>query len=167
MTKSADMATLLDSNSKVPGADIASGSVTVSTISATGTPSASTFLRGDGSWNAPAGGVTSLTAGSGITVSASTGAVTVSQDFYTGTTVNNTSYPIGSYIGVTTIQADTNVNVSKTIYSPPSAGGPIFDLVSLGTGSAALTGTWRSRGKVMDRTVGCDVVKSYVFQRTA
>ena len=56
MTKSADMATLLDSNSKVPGADIASGSVTVSTISATGTPSASTFLRGDGSWQAAGGG---------------------------------------------------------------------------------------------------------------
>lgn len=46
MTKSADLATLLDSTSKIPVAD----------LSATGTPSASTFLRGDGSWQAAGGG---------------------------------------------------------------------------------------------------------------
>lgn len=50
--------------------------VPVASINATGTPSSTTFLRGDGTWNAPAGGVTSATAGTGMSVSASTGAVT-------------------------------------------------------------------------------------------
>lgn len=36
--------------------------VTVDKINATGTPSASTFLRGDGSWNTPGGGVAELLA---------------------------------------------------------------------------------------------------------
>jgi hypothetical protein len=40
MTKSADMAMLLDSTSKIPIAD----------LSASGTPSASTYLRGDNTW---------------------------------------------------------------------------------------------------------------------
>lgn len=49
MTKSADMATLLNSASKVPVAD----------LSATGTPSAATFLRGDGAWQAAGGQIQS------------------------------------------------------------------------------------------------------------
>jgi hypothetical protein len=36
--------------------DLANSAVTVAKISATGTPSSTTFLRGDGSWTAPAGG---------------------------------------------------------------------------------------------------------------
>jgi hypothetical protein len=56
MTKSADMATLLDSSSKIPGTDIAGTSLPVASINASGTPSASTFLRGDGSWQAAGGG---------------------------------------------------------------------------------------------------------------
>jgi len=35
---------------------IANGTVTVAQISATGVASSTTFLRGDGSWNTPAGG---------------------------------------------------------------------------------------------------------------
>ena len=49
---------------------------------------------------ATGGGVTSLTAGNGITVSASTGAVTVNQDIYTGSSATNTSYPIGTVIAI-------------------------------------------------------------------
>lgn len=37
---------------------VASGAVTVSNISATGTPSSSTYLRGDGAWNAISAGPT-------------------------------------------------------------------------------------------------------------
>ena len=163
MTKSADLATLLDSNSKVPGADIASGSVTVGTISATGTPSASTFLRGDGSWNAPAGGVTSLAAGNGITVSGSTGAVTVSQDIYTGTTVANATYPIGSYVFVHDVASagPYTVNSTLTIWSP-GANAFRFGSASTGGSSVALTGTWRVRGNNSTSGDG-----QFLAQRTA
>jgi len=162
MTKSADMATLLDSNSKVPGADIAGTSLPVASINATGTPSASTFLRGDGSWQAPAGGVTSLAAGNGITVSASTGAVTVSQDIYTGSTANNTSFPIGTVLSVQ--RTGTAVNgTTVTIYvanSVPSG----YDFSS-GGGKSALSGTWRARGQNAS-SAGCNEYY-YLYQRTA
>ena len=42
----------------VTGAKIANSTVTVGKISATGTPSSSTYLRGDGTWSTPAGGGT-------------------------------------------------------------------------------------------------------------
>jgi hypothetical protein len=42
--------------SALNGADLTAASVTVAKISATGTPSATTYLRGDGSWSTPAGG---------------------------------------------------------------------------------------------------------------
>jgi hypothetical protein len=43
-------------DSAVTTAKIANANVTVAKLSATGTPSSTTFLRGDGSWTAPAGG---------------------------------------------------------------------------------------------------------------
>ena len=39
---------------RIPSAGIDSGGVGISNLSATGTPSSSTFLRGDNTWNAPA-----------------------------------------------------------------------------------------------------------------
>lgn len=60
-------------------ADLANSSVTVAKISATGTPSSTTFLRGDGSWQTAGGGVTSL--------NGQTGAIT-----------NTDLYAIGSYV---------------------------------------------------------------------
>lgn len=41
---------------KIPSAGIESGGVGISNLSATGTPSASTFLRGDNTWAAAGGG---------------------------------------------------------------------------------------------------------------
>lgn len=49
---------------------VANGAITTTKISATGTPSVSTFLRGDGTWATVSGGsgtVTSITAGAGLT----------------------------------------------------------------------------------------------------
>jgi hypothetical protein len=49
---------------------VANGAITMTKISATGTPSASTYLRGDGTWSTVSGGsgtVTSITAGTGLT----------------------------------------------------------------------------------------------------
>jgi hypothetical protein len=108
----------------------------------------------------PAGGVTSLTAGNGITVSASTGAVTVSQDIYTGSTQLNTSYPIGTTVNaldqdgcVTTFQ-----NTSRALYV--QSGNAFFAFRTTGTpAGSALTGTWRARGQSQGNY--------YIFQRTA
>jgi hypothetical protein len=48
---------------------VANGAITMTKISATGTPSATTYLRGDGTWASVSGGsgtVTSITAGAGL-----------------------------------------------------------------------------------------------------
>jgi hypothetical protein len=134
----------------------------VAKLSATGTPSASTFLRGDGTWNAPAGGVTSLAAGNGIAVSASTGDVTVSLDFYTGSTASNTSYPIGSYIyGIfpsdSCVYGPTNIN--QTFQNGVRVYTSGFSYFYYGSLGSTLAGTWRSRS-----TYGSS---SYMAQRTA
>jgi hypothetical protein len=95
-------------------------------------------------WSTPSGGVTSLAAGNGITVSGSTGAVTVSQDFYTGTTNNNTSFPIGtilfvrtptSFLAAASVVVRLKENTSNTGFQEGD------------TSRTALTGTWRSRGQ--------------------
>jgi hypothetical protein len=111
---------------------------------------------------AGAGGVTSITAGTGLTGGTITTTGTIAVDIYTGTTVNNTSYPIGSYVSSQS-DSDINVNSSSTIFSPPTAGGPLFQGSSTGAGSAALTGTWRARGRSPQQ--GC--IYTYLFQRTA
>ena len=112
---------------------------------------------------APALGVTSIIAGTGLTGGTITSAGTIALDFYTGTTVNNSSYPIGSYISVRDDSSGWNVNSTFTIFSPPTAGSQDFKPASQGTGSSALTGTWRSRGKSGD--VGCGGF--FLFQRVA
>jgi hypothetical protein len=154
---------------------IADANVTVAKLSATGTPSSSNYLRGDGTWSAPTGGVTSITAGNGLTGGTITGSGTIALDFYTGTVVNNTSYPIGSYLitnGYNTgDQIPKAVNSSFTIYSPASNAGTIpstqFNTtVSSGGNSAALAGTWRSRG-MTNVPNGCNVYSTFLMQRTA
>ena len=113
--------------------------------------------------NGSSGGVTSLAAGNGIAVSGSTGAVTVSQDIYTGTTVANATYPIGSYVFVHDVASTGpyTVNSTLTIWSP---GVNEFRFGSTGTGgsSVALTGTWRVRGNNSTSGDG-----QFLAQRTA
>lgn len=102
--------------------------------------------------SSPGGGVTSLTAGSGITVSASTGAVTVSQDFYTGSSSSNTSYPIGSYISAYPDPGGSGnlLNSTRTLYCRPTSTNGNY---SYNIGAAnAITGTWRMRGPEANNT---------------
>jgi hypothetical protein len=118
-------------------------------------------------WTSGGAGVTSAVAGNGITVSAATGAVTISQDFYTGSSATNTSFPIGSYMVVNhyTGNADTiNLNAAISgLYIVNSGGGTALDSVQ-GATNLAVSGTWRMRGARIYG--GCGAV--YVLaQRTA
>lgn len=93
-------------------------------------------------------GVTSLTAGNGITVSASTGSVTVSQNIYTGTTVNNTSYPIGTYVLAGDAQnVNPAFNTTGNLWVKSDGFSMILSLSSPGGSYSAVTGTWRNRGR--------------------
>ena len=88
------------------------------------------------------GGVTSLVAGNGITVSGATGAVTVSQDIYTGTTPANTSYPIG-----TVVMFNTELNTNSTVALYSGLSGCSYNITNSGGGGRnLLSGTWRVRG---------------------
>jgi hypothetical protein len=154
-------------NGTIATADLADAAVTVAKLSATGTPSSSTFLRGDGAWQAPASsGVTSITAGTGLTGGTITTSGTIAVDIYTGTTANNTSYPIGSYVAVYSGITQRVANSSTTIFSPSTSGG-FFGTSSTGSGSSALAGTWRARGESGGEEVGCSFLLYYLYQRTA
>ncbi|GAB6120015.1 hypothetical protein JCM30204_11640 [Dysgonomonas termitidis] len=82
--------TLGIADSGITSSRLADKSVTVGKVNATGTASATTFLRGDGSWSAPVGdgqGVTSVNGANGITVTNGTTTPTVSLP--AGTTTGN------------------------------------------------------------------------------
>lgn len=138
----------------------AAGSTTYTLPSADGTNGQVLSTNGTGtlSWTT-AGGVTSVSAGNGIAVTGTT-AVTVALDFYTGSTANNTSFPIGSYLHYTS-STQYNNNASVTITT---------NTTYFSTGGTALSGTWRSRGGVngtitMNPCIGNLYV--YLVQRTA
>jgi hypothetical protein len=121
----------------------------------TATPSNGQIPIGNGSGYALA----AISAGNGIAVTNGAGTVSIAQDFYAGSTTGNTSYPIGSYIIVTNGTCATyNVNATITPYVVTAGAETVWDATS--TGRAAITGTWRSRGKVGSAS-------GYLVQRTA
>lgn len=126
---------------------------------------------------------TTLTAGSGITVTNGAGSISIaatgggtvtsvsgtngltgtvttsgslSLDVYTGTAVNNTSYPIGTVVLMRTNSpyAGIAINTTKTVWSGRSSGCSSstyqFNYASVGGDSAALSGTWKMRGQWAD-----------------
>lgn len=117
---------------------IADASVTVAKISATGTPSSSTYLRGDGSWQAVSGGVTSL--------NGQTGAIT-----------DTNLYAVGSYVtarpmNYTTYSENSTLAGSSLYATTPGAfygGATDFYVMSTNTmttnigGALINTGSWR------------------------
>ena len=114
---------------------------------------------------ASGGGVTSAVAGNGITVSGATGAVTFSQDFYTGTAVQNTSYPIGTYLLMARGGGATPMVINGSISTFCEGNGGTASCyygASIGTGSVALSGTWRGRGMPDGNTTSISLL-----QRTA
>lgn len=65
--------------------------------------------------------------------------------YYTGTTIANTSYPIGSYIfvGMQNYTSEVSKNASSTIYTSNS--NAQFQNNNSNSGSV-VAGTWRARG---------------------
>jgi len=120
----------------VTTAKLASASVTVAKISATGTPSASTYLRGDGVWGAGAG-VTSVATSGGVTGGTITSTGTVSID-------TNNAAGIGAYalmrLNGVSVSNGATVAGTSLIYGK---GGTTGDWEVDGTPVFG-TGTWRN-----------------------
>ncbi|GHV15494.1 hypothetical protein FACS1894179_00730 [Bacteroidia bacterium] len=121
----------------VTTAKMADKSVTVGKVNATGTASATTFLRGDGSWSAPAGdgqGVTSVTGANGITVT--NGTTTPSISLPAGTTTGNvlkwngTAWASATDAGIT---SESDGIVGNEVTNATTNGG----LTRSGSGTAA------------------------------
>jgi hypothetical protein len=111
-------------NKSISGAQINSGTVAVARLGS-GSPSASNFLRGDGSWQAVSGGVTSL--------NGATGAIT-----------NTDLNVIGSWVGSSKrINQAVNNTVAGNTLTYAYWDGSSWNQPSLG-----LTGTWRFVGGV-------------------
>lgn len=111
----------------------------------------------------PSSGVTSAVAGNGITVSGATGAVTISQDVYTGTNVNNTTYPVGSYVILQGVSYSRNASAIPYVPTNPPYDATLFYNGPNGVGATACSGTWRARGGFGG---ACSVLYS-LSQRTA
>ena len=114
------------------------------------------------------GGVTSITAGSGLTGGTITSTGTIAIDIYTGSTQNNSSYPIGTTIACGVGYSGVGgvvVAASQTIWSPSTGSYQWnFSTSSAGSGSSQLSGTWRSRGQC---ALDDGSTRYYLFQRTA
>jgi hypothetical protein len=133
------------------------GVVTVSDISATGTPSSTTYLRGDGTWSTVSGGVTSAVAGNGVAVSGSTGAVTFSVAAPSYGSVGSYVYGRITSIGALTVTAGNNYsagsgNLQVTSTVAFSAGGTYTNVNNL-------SGTWKY--------MGCTFTPSACFENFA
>jgi hypothetical protein len=83
---------------------------------------------------------------------------------YTGTTLNNSAYPIGSMLSVRVTVSLPQPNVATNVYSPGNGNYDFFQ-TSNGTGAVLLSGTWRSRGR--SGTLGGGCVEVFLAQRVA
>ena len=136
----------------------------VSAISATGTPSSTTFLRGDNTWAAAGTGtVTSITAGTGL----SGGTITTSGTIALVTTAG----AVGTYviaIPTTTTSytfGSTLAGSSLTPYTARLGTSPAS--ISPANGSA-LSGTWQCMSLTSFGSVGCSSANSFaLWIRTA
>lgn len=106
----------------------------LATVSPTGTPSSSTYLRGDNTWAAVSGGVTSM--------NGQTGAVTNTNlydigSFVTGRPRNATGYSVGSTLAGSSLYAAGTCTIwDGSIFRNPGIGNSMGD-------SLVNTGSWR------------------------
>lgn len=86
-------------------------------------------------------------------------------DYYTGSSANNTSYPIGSYLMVL-CSGDPDRNSSATLYYTAPPENERFTNFATG-GNVPLEGLWRSRGAIVYDVSGIPGSYSCLFQRVS
>lgn len=84
--------------------------------------------------------------------------------YYTGSTFNNSSYPLGSYLLQFGNAANPNVNATSAVYTSDNSAPQYFWQIYMGAGSVAVGGTWRSRGQIDNGILNYRVI---LIQRTA
>ena len=139
------------------GVTSVTGAGTVSVSASTG----SVTITGTGG----SGTVTSVATGNGLTGGTITTSGTISLDYYTGSALQYTSYPIGSYLLMNRGGGGTamNLNGSIAVYCPENGNTSNCNYgASTGGGSVALSGTWRGRGMPDQNLTGISLL-----QRTA
>jgi hypothetical protein len=126
----------ISATADIAGSKLADKSIAITKVNATGTASSLTYLRGDGSWAAPAGdgqGVTSVSGANGISVTNGTTTPTVSLP--AGTTSGNvlkwngTAWSPATESGLTT---ETDGIIGNEVTNATSSGG----LVRSGSGTS-------------------------------
>lgn len=128
------------------GVTSVTGAGTVSVSASTG----SVTITGTGG----SGTVTSVATGNGLTGGTITTSGTLSLDYYNGTTANNSSYPVGTYMWVGaglaggTAKPLNNNMATLYAYSVVGLSGALSEGNLGGGGATALSGTWKNRGAV-------------------
>ena len=87
-----------------PNTTIAADAIGVANLSATGTASATTYLRGDNSWAAVAGDIEGVTAGTGLSGGGTSGTVSVALD-----TANANTWTAGQRGEITALTSATTI----------------------------------------------------------
>ena len=87
-----------------PNTTIAADAIGVANLSATGTASAATYLRGDNSWAAVAGDIEGVTAGTGLSGGGTSGTVSVALD-----TANANTWTAGQRGEITALTSATTI----------------------------------------------------------
>jgi hypothetical protein len=102
----------------------------------TGTPSSSTYLRGDGTW---ATAVASVASGTGISVSGSTGAVTITNGGVTSLAGTSNQISVSASTGSVTLSTPQSIATSSSVQ---------FGSFGVGTAASGTTGEIRATNNV-------------------
>ena len=103
-------------------------------------------------WPGNTGTVTSVATGNGLTGGTITSSGTISLDYYTGTTANNTSYPVGTYLGVSNNTCSQIIVNQNTAVGYVTSNGNAYSFANAGY-TGLLAGTWRWRGQNLAQRV--------------
>jgi len=165
-----DIVTAINASSGgLSGTELATNSVSVNAMSATGTRNSTTYLRGDNTWaTVSSGGVTSVTAGTGLSGGTITTTGTISMPSV------GTSGTYGDATHVPVLTTDAQGRVTGVTNTAITAGGGYFfggtpSVTGSGNGYVALNSnsnqTVQSRGTTI-MPMGCTFDAMYLYATT-